>query len=265
MPSLVIQRLTLVAVSSLALTALLGCAETDTPITPEAELAAAAENTPSVTFTLVGRRLLGSSAPAAAASTEVLSNGSFANGASGWKTSTRRKPIVDLKSGEALGEMIGAPLGSAGPAPSGTQTVARFCGYPYNILWRDANGELQGNSGICSDKLEPETDITIPASGAKLGGWVYGNFGCTEGVKLEVFFIPRGSAPKIPTAKLTPADLTNQQWSFREYTLPAEAAGQTYRMIIWAQTNPLIPCTDETPQKLRDTWFLVTDISLKSL
>ena len=65
-----------------------------------------------------------------------------------------------------------------------------------------------------------------------------------------------------------PADLPAGQWQRQEITLPASAAGHTYKLVILAQTNlgTLVPdCTELTAQKQSDTWFLVTDISMKPI
>lgn len=231
---------------------LAGCSDTSAPEFDLDSVAQASGSLPMVVR----------AAAVAPAGVELISNGSFINGSTGWKQSTRRTDVRQ-KTGEDLGELIGTPLGAAGQPPSGIQMVARFCGYPYAISWTDTSGQRTEQAN-CSDKLEPDGDITIPASGGTLSAAVYGNFGCTDGVQLQALFVPRGSAPKIPAIKLTPADLINQRWQWGERILPAEASGHTYRMVFYAQTNVGSPCTDSTAQKHRDTWFLVTDISLRS-
>jgi hypothetical protein len=204
---------------------------------------------------------------AAIPGTELIVNGSFGSGTSNW-TQTSKRPYYYEKTGIDLGDVIGAPLGAAGPAPSGTAVVARFCGTPYTVNLTDPDGTQRFESANCLDKLIQD-GVVIPATatqGTKLSGWTYGNYGCTAGVSIQVIFMPTNGGPRIPAAKLTPVDLPAGQWQRQEITLPASAAGFTYKLVILAQSglNGAV-CKDNPPQTLSDTWFLVTDISMKPI
>lgn len=261
LPQRVLRRPTHGAILLTALVLLSACGESSVqPVDLETYAASVESATP---------LLKSVGAASAIPGTELIVNGNFSSGTAGW-TQKSGRPFYYEKTGIDLGDIIGAPLGSAGPAPSGTTVVARFCGTPYTVAWKDPDGTQRSQGSNCFDRLTQE-NIAIPATatqGAKLSGWTYGNYGCTAGVQIQIVLKPSNGGPSIPAAKLTASDLPAGQWQRQELTLPAKAAGFAYTMMIVAQTNvgyPTPNCTEATAQKQSDTWFLVTDISLKPI